>query len=202
MGYYLRVLAKSTATVPVSRLRQRLEKDGLKVVLECSTDEGSAWTKLLMKHRNGDPIADIERNEVAPGSLAFDELIEFADDIEECKPATAVKWLREFFKTVKAIYAFQILRGADRGKGWDGIWAVEGELWGALGGILQSDNEGFSNEDGYSILWQFEDHVRGPWKMAVLSPDGHWTAFEMNLGNRAHREAFFSGEVPEGVPRL
>lgn len=81
-----------------------------------------------------------------------------------------------------------------------------GELLGALGGILQSDNEGFTNEhgyeDGYSILWQFDDRVRGPWKMAVLSPDGHWTAFEMNLGNRAHREAFFSGKLPEGVQRL
>ena len=41
-------------------------------------------------------------------------------------------------------------------------------LFGTAGGIMQADNEGFSNEDGYHILWQFDDDVTGDWWLRVL----------------------------------
>ncbi len=63
--------------------------------------------------------------------------------------------------------------------------------------ILQADSEGFSNEGGYHILWQFNDSVEGPWWMGVLR-DGKWTHFEMDLGNQKQRESFLLGLIPEG----
>jgi hypothetical protein len=202
MGYYLRVLARSAEGIPRSQLQRRLGEDGIRAVLEDEASESADWTRLFLKHPDGTPIADVERNDVNPGSLGFRELQEFSDEVEDCKPISAAGWLRSFFKSVKTIYAFQVLSGADKGRGWDAIWAVECELWGTLGGILQSDAEGFTNEDGYHILWQFANVARGPWKMAVLGTDGRWTAFEMDLGNRDHRAAFLNGQVPAGAKQL
>jgi len=196
------VLTRSTAGVSIAQLRQRLDKDGISAILEGDTPESSTWKRLFLKHTDGTPIADIERNDVKPGSFGFEELQEFSEGLDECKPDTAARWLRDFLESVKAVYAFQVLQGADKGRGSDAIWAIEAELWGSLGGIFQSDGEGFSNEDGYHILWQFDSHVSGPWKMAVLGTDDHWIAFEMDLGNRDHRVAFMAGQVPRGVKRL
>jgi hypothetical protein len=78
------------------------------------------------------------------------------------------------------------------------LGAVKDSIFKQAGGILQADIEGFSNEAGYHILWQFEDSVKGPWWMGVLQ-DGEWVHFKMGLGNQKHRAAFLRGEVPQGV---
>jgi hypothetical protein len=56
--------------------------------------------------------------------------------------------------------------------------------------------EGFSNEKGHHVLWQFSEVVEGEWNVAVLDPDGKWVAFTMDLGNLEHRRAFLDGRVP------
>jgi hypothetical protein len=84
------------------------------------------------------------------------------------------------------------------GNGWEVLGAVKNTIWAAAGGVIQADGEGFSNEDGYHILWQFPDDVTGDWWMAVLK-DGEWEAFQMDLGNPAHRAAFKAGRIPNGV---
>jgi len=58
--------------------------------------------------------------------------------------------------------------------------------------------EGFTNEDGYQIVWQFSDSVSGPWNMGVLQ-DGIWHHFEMDLGDPDHRVAFLKGRVPHDL---
>jgi hypothetical protein len=63
---------------------------------------------------------------------------------------------------------------------------------------LQADNEGFFNEDGYHILWQFNESAEGDGWMAVLQ-DGQWIPFEMNRGNREQRQSFFEGQIPKGA---
>jgi hypothetical protein len=78
------------------------------------------------------------------------------------------------------------------------MYAVRGAIQESAGGIVQADGEGFSNEEGFHVLWQFSDGVKGPWWMAVLR-DGEWITFQMQLGNRKHREAFLRGEIPAGV---
>ena len=62
----------------------------------------------------------------------------------------------------------------------------------------QADGEGFTNEEGYHIVWQFSDSVSGPWKMGVLQ-DGVWHHFTMDLGDPDHRAAFLEGSVPDDL---
>lgn len=132
-------------------------------------------------------------------SLGAAELQEFMEDVQIERPKSAATWLAEYLPCVHTIYALQILSAADDGDGWGAIHAAQAALWNAGGGVLQADGEGVSNEDGHHILWQFSDNASGPWQMAVLNANGSWTAFEMDLGNDDHREAFLDGRVPVGV---
>src|SRR5690349_19293520 len=56
---------------------------------------------------------------------------------------------------LSCIYAFQILSGAASGDGWGAIDIVRTAIKKVVGGIIQADREGFSNEDENHILWQF-----------------------------------------------
>jgi hypothetical protein len=197
MGYYIRVLTRSKKIIPLSQLQKDLKKEGQDFSLTLERGTPKAWDQLLLSHSKGPEVAVVERNPVEKESLGQAELLEFLIDIQGEKPESAVAWLGQYLPKVKTIYAFQILKGAHVKDGWSGANCVRDSLW-RLGGIIQADGEGFSNEAGYHILWQFSDRVKGPWWMGVLK-DKRWVHFQMQLGNRKQRGAFCRGEVPEGV---
>ena len=120
------------------------------------------------------------------------------EDLVGCKPENAVEWLEDYLSEVKSVYAFQHLQGSETVNGGNALHAVRSALWERGEAILQADGEGFTNEAGYHIVWQFSDTITGPWNMAVLQ-DGVWHQFAMDLGDPDHREAFLAGEVPEDV---
>jgi hypothetical protein len=140
----------------------------------------------------------IERNPVVEGQLGADELSEFLEEVAHYKPKSASDWLRDYLPSIKVIYAFQLLDGTDVDDGWTSLHNLYTAVWKHTGGILQADGEGFSDEDGFTILWQFSEAVKGSWNVGVLRR-GKWLHFEMDLGNPEHREAFWKGEVPHGV---
>jgi hypothetical protein len=170
------------------------------VVLSLVDGEPADWTSLVLAHAKGPEIAAIERSPVTEGSLGSEELAEYMDEVQRCKPESAAIWLATFLKEVRVIYAFQHLSGTERGQGDEALCLVSEAVWARGDAILQADGEGFSNADGYHILWQFSDRVNGNWWMAVLQK-GRWVSFEMDLGNQDHREAFLEGRVPQGVRR-
>ena len=199
MPYYIRSLTTGSAVPPLPELRKRLPREQ---DLLLQSGEEDNWSQLILRHKTGEEIAVIERNPVRPGELGQDELDEFIDEVRNEKPESAAKWLAQFLPRVKVIYAFQVLHAADANGGWEGIRSLQNYIWDTLGGIFQADLEGFSNEQGHHILWQFiKDHT-GPWQMAVLDSENRWIAFEMDLGNLEHKNAFLSGRVPDGVKRL
>lgn len=199
MGYRIRVLSTNEVMVPVGELVARVPQGQ---ELEVVAGSGSAWSQLLLRHTAGPEIAVIERDSVTPGSVAEAEISEFISEVESEKPASAASWLVKFLPTVRVVYALQLLSGTDTGEGWSGVHAVRGHLWEKGGGILQADLEGFSNEDGHHILWQFGRDHDSRWAMAVLKDDGSWQAFEMTLNNPEHKRAFLDGRVPSGVRLL
>jgi hypothetical protein len=157
--------------------------------------------QLTLSHNSGQEIAIIEKNPVIEGQLGAEELQEFVDEVPHYKPESAATWLQRYLPTVKVIYAFQFLKGTDVNDGWSHLHRLHSAVWNHAGGILQADGEGFSDEGGFTILWQFSDGVNGEWNMGVLK-DGDWVHFQMNLGNEQHRKAFFSGQVPDGAKLL
>jgi hypothetical protein len=201
MPYYIRVLSTSADCVPLSALNDELKNLNLSATLSGEVGDTRAWEQLVLSHSDGREIALIERNVVEPGSLGSAELSEFSNEVAACKPANAATWLCAYFGGVKSIYAFQLLSGTDHKNGWDILAAIKNRIWSFAPSILQADNEGFSNEDGYHILWQFSESVRGDWCMGVLQ-GGRWQHFQMDLANRAQREVFFKGRIPDGAKLL
>jgi hypothetical protein len=106
-----------------------------------------------------------------------------------------VPWLTAFLRSVKTIYCFQHLSGTEIDDGSAALGAVSEAVWARGDAIFQADGEGFSNEDGCHVLWQFRDSVSGPWQMAVLH-GGNWVPFEMDLGDVRQRAAFLEGRTP------
>jgi hypothetical protein len=198
VGYYIGILSPSERVPSVAQMRTALTKENLAGTLTVETGADKDWTQVILAHQDGPEIADIERNAASSNDLVSEEIDEFLEEIADCKPASAAAWLAEYLPTVKTIYAFQLLRGIDVKNGWDILGKVKESILTQVGGILQADGEGFSDEEGYHILWQFSNRVKGPWGMGVLK-DGAWIHFQMDLGNKKHREAFLRGEMPEGV---
>ena len=198
MPYYTRVLSKDETSPSFEELAQfiRSEHPDYKLTIEDGTEE--EWETLLLSGNGDVEVALIERNPVLDGSLGQDEVAEFIEETQECKPESGVQWLHEYLADVKTIYAFQHLQGDDTEGGSNALHALRSHLWERGDAIIQADLEGFTNEDGYHIVWQFSDSVSGPWNMGVLQ-DGTWYHFSMDLGDPDHRAAFLNGEVPSDL---
>jgi hypothetical protein len=150
----------------------------------------------------GQELLQIERNPVLAGRLGMAELTEFRGFIRQHQPASAVEWLQRYFDEVKVIYAFEVLTAAAADNNFEIVSAIRTAIWDRTGGILQNDNEGFTNEDGFHILWQFDDDATGDKYCAVLNADGSWQRFRMDLGDPFQRMAFLGGELPQTAVRL
>jgi hypothetical protein len=201
LSYYTRVLSKDDEFPSLEDLAQsiRAQHPDYKLIVEEGNDE--EWETLLLSGNDEVEVALIERNPVFDGSIGQDEIADFLEDLRDAKPESGVSWLVDFLESVKTIYAFQHLQGAETVDGSNVLHAVRSMLWERGDAILQADGEGFTNEEGYHIVWQFSDNVSGPWNMAILQ-DNTWFHFTMDLGDPDHRAAFLSGEVPGDVSAI
>ncbi|HEU6442300.1 MAG TPA: hypothetical protein VFF38_08055 [Microvirga sp.] len=195
MGYYVRVLSRSDAVPSYGTLREAL--GGRDLLLVEGADE--EWTELIIQHEGVD-IALVDRVTIVSDTMGAGEIEWFLEQLDEAEPASAADWLRDYLPQVKTIYALRILSAAWEEDRFDHVSKVRQTIWRAAGGILQADHEGFTNEEGYQILWQFADDVDGDWWMAVLE-NGIWRHFRMDLGNPEHRKAFKAGKVPSEIGR-
>jgi hypothetical protein len=203
MGYYIRVLGTSDPDILINELIDGLTNEGLTANFEFDPKESEDnWTVVDVSNAKGDILIQIERNPVIDGELGKEEIEEFKDEIKDYKPSSAVKWLNKYFDNVTVIYAFQLLNASMEDENYPIVSSIKSTIWNKVGGILQADNEGFSNEDGYHILWQFSDDVTGEWNMAVKNLFGKWTTFTMDLGDKKQREEFWAGNVPKNARKL
>ncbi len=198
MSYYTRVLSKDPEFPPFDELAQwvRSEHPGYKLTLEDGVEE--EWESLLLSSDDDIEVAVLERNPIYDGSIGQDEIADFLEDLADAKPETGVAWLEEYLAEVKTVYAFQHLQGAEIVEGGNALHALRAHLWERGDAIIQADNEGFTNEEGFHIVWQFSDSVSGPWNMGVLQ-DNVWLHFKMDLGDPDHRAAFLAGEMPSDL---
>jgi hypothetical protein len=178
MGYYIHVLSPSAACASRDAIASSSVQD-LGVQLDFEPDLGD-W-EILTVSRGAETLFTVERSRVIEGELGAEELEELREEARCGKPESAGRWLDGHLATVNTIYAFQTLSAVETDDDWEVVGAAKQAIFNDVGGILQADLEGFTNEDGYHILWQFAESVEGPWDMAVLDHEGSWVTFEMDL---------------------
>jgi hypothetical protein len=201
MAYHTRVLSKDEEFPAFEELAQLIRDTHPEYKLTIESSDEDEWETLLLTGNDEVEVAVIERNPVSNGSTGQDEIADFIEEIQDCKPTSGVDWLAEYLAEVKTVYAFQHLQGAETEEGGNALHALRSALWERGDAIIQADGEGFTNEEGYHIVWQFSDSVSGPWNMGVLQ-DGTWHHFKMDLGDPDHRAAFMNGEVPEDLTAI
>lgn len=203
MSYYTRILGTSDPDIHIDELIDSLNDAGLSAKFSRAELESPGnWTVLLVANDAGEHLMQIDRNPIVEGELGYEELDEFRESIGEYKPESAARWLLSFFDRVKVIYAFQLFDAAFENDNFAIISAIREIIWNRTRGIFQSDTEGFTNEEGYAILWQFSDDAKGAWNMAVHDSDGQWIRFTMELGSKKQREEFWQGKVPKDATKL
>jgi len=201
LGYYTCVLSKDESFPSVEELARLIHDTHPDYRLTLESGDEEEWESLLLSSVDEVEVAVIERNPVYDGSTGQDEIADFLEEIQDCKPETGVAWLTDYLAEVKTVYAFQHLQGAEMEDGGNVLHALRSALWERGDAIIQADSEGFTNEDGYHIVWQFSDSVSGPWNMGVYKDD-LWYHFKMDLGDPDHRAAFLEGEVPDDLSAI
>lgn len=198
MGYYTRVISKDADFPPFEELADWLRGEHPDYRLTLEEDGEDGWETLLLASDDDVEVALLERNPVYDGSVGQDDIADLLLDLEDCKPVSGVAWLTEFLASAQTVYAFQHLQGVDTVGGGNVLNALRAHLWQRGDAVIEADLEGFTNEEGFHIVWQFTDTVSGPWNMGVLQ-DGAWHHFKMDLGDPDHRAAFLNGEVPDDL---
>ncbi|ACU63419.1 hypothetical protein [Chitinophaga pinensis] len=202
MSYYIRILGTENPDIHLDDILEALDQDGLNAQLDALKNEKpEKWTHIELKNEDNKRLAVIERDAVTAEGMGKEELDEFRASILDFQPASAAKWLNDFFDRVQVIYAFRLLPMAMEDDNYDIITTVQTCIWEKVKGILQADEEGFTNEEGYHILWQFPDDADGEWNCAVLNADGKWENFSMDLANKEQQKAFKQGQVPAGAQK-
>jgi hypothetical protein len=201
MPYYSRVLSKDEEFPSLQELAELVRSGHPDYRLTLESGEEEEWESLLLSSVDEVEVAVLERNPVYDGSTGQDEIADFLEELQDCKPESGVEWLSDYLAEVKTIYAFQHLQGAEMVDGGNALHALRSALWERGDAIIQADGEGFTNEEGFHIVWQFSDSVSGPWNMGIYKDD-LWHHFKMDLGDPEHRAAFQAGEVPEDLTTI
>jgi hypothetical protein len=184
-------------------------------------EKPGSWSTLTLYLDNGEAVVEIEKL-CAPDEEfvdAIQDTVRFLlDDKEPVKPASAVKWLCQFMGRVKVLYEFRPMLAVTTDEGWQIFNEVWTNLRHTLTGIVHLQDEGFTNEEGAQITWEYPENAdlsqtgesgdekghmhlsesAGDLKVAVMDEDsGKWIDYTINLADPTARLMFINGKRPE-----
>ena len=159
------------------------------------------WKIITLFLESGEPVVEIEKFSEQEDTLK--DAIQFTvrnllDDHNPVKPESAVRWLCQFMTRVKVLYEFRPMQGIKQDKGWLLFNEVWTNLRESLQGIVHLDEEGFTNQQGAQITWEYPGDETGDLKVAVLDESGEqWIEYTMDLANQEHKQLFMAGKAPD-----
>lgn len=197
MAYYLRLFTKRHELATVRSIFDALEaRIGFKpsIGLEPGATE-TDWRLIQVLTESGSEVCLIEQDARDGDDGMFEEEIaEFQELLEDSLPQRGARWASQYIGGAERVYAVRFLEaGFDdvSPSPNDVIWAIKD----VVGGIIQADDEGISNEDGYTVVWHFAEDVSGPWNFAVLGEEGGWRLVSFDLSDRDKQQAFQGGTL-------
>ncbi|WP_437524633.1 hypothetical protein WME79_36385 [Sorangium sp. So ce726] len=146
------------------------------------------------------PFATMYR-ESDPAAVA-EEIASMIDLLEGVEPRSGAEWVAEHLRDVRAIYSFTPHYTHDEARddeAMEALRAVMTCIQRETTGLIYADGEGWSNQDGYQITWEFSESRahEGDWWVAVLGDDGEWQTFCIELSDPDDQRTFREGRAPE-----
>jgi len=197
MGYMLRLFSKKDIKLVKENFFYFFQHESLKdFTIE---EEKHNSHKLFAVRKNG--VEHILIMELLPAKIRQDrhKLSRILSSLDDKRPVNAVKWVKKYLKKVKIVYAFIPVMDYEKDYNWTIFSELFIEVKAALGGIVQIKDEGFTNESGDIVVWEYPDSATGIQTMAVRKFPGIWKRFDMNLASIDQRKKFLSGKVPYKV---
>ena len=196
MNEFMRLITNSTSEISFENIEEVLEDTDMK--MEIVKDESGKWKELVVKREDTNQVVTI----ITKSENIEEEKKLLTEGLADSEPVNAAEWVMEYLKSAKTIYKFEIFEGSDDQYGWYTLESIREAIWEEVEGILQNDGEGYRNEEGFFIVWQFEYEVEGPYEAAVMDKKGKWQCFEMELSDEEHIAQFKKGKVPQGLEIL
>jgi hypothetical protein len=192
MGYYVRLLSPSEKVIYFSEIKLEVES------IKLTAGNDHEWEDISISGPSDLPIAILSRISIGSSGQGNDVTNKLKDGIGGASPTGAREWIRKYLSTVKTIYAFQLLtENLTTDAEWRTLGQVQNLLKDNLGGIIQSDHEGYFNESGDYILWQMYAGAGGSIPAATLDENGEWISFQLKLLDEKAVERFKRGEKPQ-----
>ena len=194
MSEYIRLITKNENEINLKNIEEILKNTDM--VTEVINNTSGNWEKIVVKREDTNQIVTV----LTIAENIEEEKKNLEKDIMGAEPSNAAEWVLKYLNDSKKIYKFEILEGAEDQYGWYTLESIREAVWEDVEGILQNDGEGYRNEEGFFILWQFEyEELEGPYEAAVMDKKGKWQCFEMELSDEEHISQFKDGKVPEGL---
>lgn len=203
MGQIVRILTKDEKYIPLSEIRNYLYLKNLKCSLKLEYGTEAEWKEVSVQCENVE-IFFIERDNINDDAIAKKELKDFKKILKKATPASAAEWLQDYLEDVEVVYAIEIFPEIADYSGFEVLSSVQNFIFKQLSSaIIQSNNEGFTNEDGFHILWQFTSKdIHGKCYSAILDRSGSWVPFILDLSNEDQILDFQDGIVPNDAALL
>jgi hypothetical protein len=196
MNYQARLFCHNEKNLQPHILKSGAANEPLGEKLEFETEKTNTHNQIIVKKNETELIIIIE---LLPEKKEEDKL-KLKKIIEYCEtklPAKNMKWVKKYLSKTKLLYEFIPLSGFESEEDFEILSLVIREAWVNSRGILQYINEGFTNESGDLVLWDYPYSITGIRSAALKDFTGRWKTFEMTLESLEQRKKFFKGKLPE-----
>ncbi len=80
MGHYIRILSPTEKIASTARIRIAIAKGKLDATLTVECGDEKEWTQLSLADKDGNAIANVERDAMSSNSLVSEEIMAFLED--------------------------------------------------------------------------------------------------------------------------
>jgi hypothetical protein len=113
------------------------------------------------------------------------------------RPERGSRWVADWLQGAQTWYSFTPHSSDRDDEAMDVLRAIMWSIQRDTNGLAYADLEGWSNQEGDQITWQFTERPHtGLWWFAVLDDSGAWQRCRIDLSDTRQCEEFRSGRIP------
>ncbi|MGM0418882.1 MAG: hypothetical protein ACQEQS_09185 [Thermodesulfobacteriota bacterium] len=196
MPFFIRLFSIYDKLLSIETLSFLTETDPLFEDIDFEKEVTSTHNQFIIKKKGLEAALIIENLPAKKDEDKFklDNIIEYAC---EKKPLKSAKWVKKYLKKTSVLYEFIPLADLETEEDWEIFSLLYIEAWAYLRGIFQIKNEGFTNESGDIIFWDFPYDATGSRTAALRTFTGRWKTFELDIEDNSQKNKFLKGKIPE-----